>query len=188
MFNISLSQIIIFLIFTQCFCLYKIFYHRSMSQKKDIKLIQNYLDMKLLQEMLSDNLTITNDKEFYSHAISLITEYFDLDKIIIIDSLKEASDCISDHDDNNDDTYQKIIKYLTIHKQDFIDTLSANQLFLLEMNAKDYDLNLHISYLISDESSDGMVICVESASSALSKVETDTLAAVINLLKKRLLS
>ena len=184
MVNILLSPTVIFLIFTQCIFLYKVWCYRLMLKKKDIKLIQHYLDVKLLQDMLSDNLTITNDKAFCAHAISFITEYFNIDNVIIIDSLNETYG--SKFED--DAKYQEIIKYLKTHQQDFINTLSENELVSLEMNSKDCNLNLHISYFISDESSDGMIICVENTPSLLSKVEIATLTAIINLLKKRLLS
>lgn len=181
--NISLNLIIMVLVLLQGMSLYQLYYYRSRFKKKDLQLIQYYLDIKFLHNILADNFLISNDKDFCMNGIAFAKEYFNLDEIIMIDSIKELSAL----DGEKDSLKRSVIRYIAMHKEDFSDTLSESELLQLKTIIQNHDTNLYVSPFISDESSDGMIICVETSPSLLSEMEVATLTAFINLLKKRML-
>lgn len=150
-------------------------------QNKNIRLIQFYLDMKFIWKGLTDSLNITNTAEFCHKLIEDIKDYFSLDDIIIIDSLKMA------RDEKNTPLRRKVIEYIKNSSPRIEKLLKNNSFFTMQYTLDDNDYTLYVTSITPDIVNDGLIIAVESHPILLSKNELVSLENSINLLKTRLM-
>lgn len=150
-------------------------------QNKNIKLIQFYLDMKFMWKGLTDNLNITNTAEFCHKFMIDIKEYFSLDDIIIIDSLKMA------RNEKNTLLRRAVIDYIKGSAPRIEKLLQDNTLLSLKYVFEEKNYTLYVTSITPDVVNDGLVIAVESDPSLLSQNELVSLENCINLLKTRLM-
>jgi hypothetical protein len=68
-----------------------VFKYRNLLNKKNVQLIQFHLDTKFLYKNLVKSITISDTSRFCIELIASIKEYYNLEDIIIIDTIKMIS-------------------------------------------------------------------------------------------------
>lgn len=149
-------------------------------ENKNIRLIQFYLDMKFIWQGFTNSLNITNTIEFCYKFIEDIKDYFSLDDIIIVDSLKMA------RDEKNTPLRRAVIDYVRTSSPK-IEKLLRNSSFLtLQFTYDSSTCSLYVTSITPEIVNDGLIIAVERHPTLLSKNELISLENSINLLKTRL--
>ncbi|PCJ29449.1 MAG: hypothetical protein COA94_01610 [Rickettsiales bacterium] len=147
---------------------------------KNMQLIQFYLDTKFLCKGLIDSLKFPESLTFCNRFTSELKEYFNLEEIIVIDSVDmPANNANTVLKDRVIEFIEKNMDHIARGLHDFKFTT-----FILELDGKEYVL--HISRILSKGEGDGFIICIELAPSLLSKNEIATLETCINILRTRL--
>ncbi len=158
-----------------------VFKYKKLLDEKNVQLIQFYLDTKFLYKNLVDSISISDTSAFCSGLIKNIKEYYNLEDIIIIDSIKMISG------ENNTVLRNEIITYI----QENLAKINSNihEYKLTKFNCitiqKTYEI--YVSRIVSTDESDGLIVCVECSPTLLSQQERTSLENSINLLKTRLL-
>jgi hypothetical protein len=149
--------------------------------KKNLKLMQLYLELKFLYKNLNHSVEISSHENFCTELISSMKEYYNLEEIVIIDSIKMEFKS----------------KTITLLKKEIYNFLQNNLISIREdfknknIIAKNVKVNhkkyiLYIAELAPGISTDAFIICVENYPTLLSKNELLGLETNINLLKTRL--
>lgn len=152
-----------------------------MINKKNTKLIQYYLDMKFISKHLLNNLDVSDPSVFCKNLIKDIKGYYDLEDLIIIDSLQEAKD------ERNTVLRAKIIDHIKSNWKNIEKSLTKNVFITFDIHYQDVRHVLHISSIMPKQINDGLIICVERSPSLLSENEVLSLESIVNLLKTRLI-
>lgn len=84
--------LVIVIMLLQIAVFYKIAGYKKMIDQKNIQLIQFYLDTKFICKGLIDSLRISDPLEFCKGLIAEVKEYYNLEDIIIINSIKIFDD------------------------------------------------------------------------------------------------
>lgn len=179
--NKLIITLLISILFIQFYMIYKVYNYKKTIERKNIKLIQFYLDMKFIWKGILDNLNISDTAEFCRKLIIDIKEYYNLDDLIIVDSIAMVKD------EKNTPLRNAVINDIS-DKIDNIIIALENQNFIteyLEFNDKSYIL--YISPITPDVVNDGLIVCVERRPSLLSEHEKISLENSVNLLKTRLM-
>lgn len=159
---------------------YLLFKLKKSVNEKNVRLIQYYLDMKFINKSLLGNLNVSNPSVFCKKLIDDIKEYYNLEDIIIIDSIRMVND------ERNTALRAKVIDYIADNIQ-FIEQQLQDKEFLTVTIG--YNVNrcvLHISSIMPQQINDGLIICIENSPSLLSENEVASLENILNLLKTRL--
>ncbi len=160
---------------------YKILYYRKLLNKKNIQLIQFYLDTKFLCQNMAESLTISNPAFFCTQLLHKIKEYYNLEDIIIIDSIKMING------ENNTRLRSDVIEYIQKNADNIFQTLHEYELIKHNFSTNNKNYEMYISRIVSKDEGDGLIVCVENAPTLLTKQEKTSLENSINLLKNRLL-
>ena len=174
--------LVIVIMLLQIAVFYKIAGYKKMIDQKNIQLIQFYLDTKFICKGLIDSLRISDPLEFCKGLIAEVKEYYNLEDIIIIDSIKIFDD------ENNTAFRSDVIKFIQKNIKQISQDLNNHKLAKLNMNIAEKKYVLYLSKLITTKESNGLIACVEHAPSLLNKHERISLENCINLLKTRLVS
>jgi len=156
---------------------------KKRTEKKNIRLMQLYLELKFLYKNLADSATITSSAVFCQTLISSIKEYYNLEEVIIIDSVKMNLQT------NSMNVLKKMTcNFLQKHEKEISQKIKNKQYLTkyIEISKKKY--LLYIFELASNVGCDGFIVCVENYPTLLSKNELLGLENNINLLKTRLAS
>lgn len=172
--------LILFLVITLCLIL-KIIYYKKLLDEKNIQLIQFYLDTKFLCKNMAESLSISNPAFFCTKLLRKIKEYYNLEDIIIIDSIKMITG------ENNTRLRRDVIKYVQENSDSIFFNLHEYELIKYNFSAGNKNYEMYISRIVSRDEGDGLIICVENAPTLLTKQEKTSLENSINLLKNRLL-
>jgi hypothetical protein len=175
----SLEVILIILFLISCFYIfYKIVNCKKEIEEKNIKLIQFYLDSKFINKTLVDSLKYSNSINFSKDLIEQIRSYYNLDEIVIINSVARV---------NKTFTTKTNIQFTKEFIESMVCKLNGHSIQEFKMQIMENEYILYMSKLSSEDQNDGIVIGVESAPSILNKNEKLGLENLINLLKYRLL-
>lgn len=172
------SAVCCFIIFFLITVIYK--YKKQLS-KKDIQLIQFYLDTKFLYKNLVKSISVSHTSEFCTELIDNIKEYYNLEDIIIIDTIKMISG------ENNTALRSDIIKYIQANFNKITSNIHEHDLTLFNYRMGNKTYEIYVSRIVCEDEGDGLIICVEHSPTLLTKQEKTSLETSINLLKTRLL-
>lgn len=161
--------------------IYKIFYYRKILDEKNIQLIQFYLDTKFLGKNMEESLSISNPSFFCTNFLRKIKDYYNLEDVIIIDSINMIDG------ENNTRLRRDVIKYIQENADTILQTLHESKLTKYDFSNKNNNYEMYISRIVSKDEGDGLIVCVENAPTLLTKQERTSLENSINLLKNRLL-
>lgn len=159
----------------------KLFSYSKLVDEKNVQLIQFHLDSKFLYKNLVDSISISNTSQFCSKLIRNIKEYYNLEDIIVIDSIKMISG------ENNTYLRSEVIKYIQKNIAKVNAAISGHRLARFSCPTREGDVVMYIASITSHDEADGLIICVEQAPALLTKQEKSSLENSINLLKTRLL-
>jgi hypothetical protein len=163
------------------FLTYKTLKYKKSTDEKNVQLIQFYLDTKFMCKCLVDSLNISDPISFCTSLMLEIKEYYNLEDIIIIDSIKMISG------ESNTALRNEIVKYIQDNFQTITAELHDYMLVKFNFEAKHKSHVIYISRILSKDEGDGLIVCVERSPSLLTKQEKRSLENSINLLKNRLL-
>ncbi len=155
-------------------------YHKSL-EEKDVQLVQFYLDNKFLYESLVDGLNTPSPTVFCSWLIKKIKDYYNLEDLIIVDSISMP------YGENNTILRNEIFEFIKENSRRIYSAIDDHRLSRFVCKTKNRQYHIYISRIVSQEESDGLIVCVENAPSLLSRQEKLSLENIINLLKTRLL-
>lgn len=161
----------------------RIYKWKSKVDKKNLRLMQLYLELKFLYKNLTDSAVVTSSTVFCRNLILSIKEYYNLEEIVIIDSVKMS------FQSNNMNVLKKAV-YSLVQKNEVeikrrLDGKTSVTQYM-EIDGKKYIF--YIFDLIPDVGCDGFIVCVENYPTLLTKSELLGLENNINLLKTRMLS
>jgi hypothetical protein len=155
-------------------------YERQINEK-NMQIIQFYLDGKFLSKNLADSLRISDSSDFCASLINRIKEYYNLEDIIVIDSIKMLAG------ENNTLLRSEIVYYIQDNMATILNNLNDYDLSKFSTFSKGKRYEIYVSRIISKEQAgDGLIICVENAPTLLSKQERESLEISVNLLKNRI--
>lgn len=184
MFNISsVAAVVGLLVVALSWVIARVFKWKSKVDKKNVRLMQLYLELKFLYKNLTDSAVITNSTVFCQNLISSIKEYYNLEEIVIIDSVKMEFQCSSIN------VLKKAVYGLVQKNEVEIKRRLSSKASItqhIEIDGKKYIF--YIFDLIPDVECDGFIVCVENYPTLLTKSELLGLENNINLLKTRMLS
>lgn len=150
--------------------------------KKNLSLMQLYLELKFLCKNLADSVEVGSSENFCIELISSMKEYYNLEEIIIVDSIK------MEFKSNRLRVLKKeIYNFLQDHSVAIKNDLKTEDFIVKEVEINNKKYILYITELSSSIHSNGFIICVENFPALLSKHEVLGLEGNINLLKTRLL-
>ncbi len=173
--------LVIFVILFQMAVFYKIIGYKKMIDQKNIQLIQLYLDTKFICKGLIDSLRISDPSVFCKGLMGEIKDYYNLEDIIIIDSIKMVDG------ENNTVLRSEVIKFIQKNIKQISGDLNEHKLVKLSMSILEKKYVLYLSRLITTDEGNGLVACIEHAPSLLNTHERISLENCINLLKTRLI-
>ncbi len=163
------------------FLIHKIFYYKKLLDVKNVQLIQFYLDTKFLCKNMTESLSISNPDFFCTKLLKEIKEYYNLEDIIIIDSIKMLAG------ENNTLLRKDVISFIQKNSEYIFRNLHEYELIKHNFSTLNKNYAMYISRIVSKDEGDGLIICVENAPTLLTKQEKNSLENSINLLKNRLL-
>ena len=170
----------LFVILLQILLFYKVINYKKILDNKNIQLIQFHLDTKFICKGLIDSLCISDPVAFCNALIKKIKEYYNLEDIIIIDSLSMIDG------ENNTAIRSEILKFIQKNMQQISKNLHDHKLTKVNIDNSRMQYVLYLSRLMGKGEGDGLVICVENSPALLNKNEKTSLENCINLLKTRL--
>lgn len=180
--NIGELALILFMVALQITLCYKVIYYQKVLDSKNIQLVQFHLDNKFLCKSLIDGLSISDSVIFCNHLITQIKEYYNLEDIIIIDSISMING------ENNTATRSKVVHFILNNIQHITHNLHDHKLTKISLDNNTYvQYILYLSRLMEKDEGDGLIICVEKTPALLNHNEKTSLENCINLLKTRLL-
>jgi len=181
-YNMGGFSLTICIILLQVVLFYKVIRYKKVLNNKNVQLIQFHLDTKFLCKSLIESLNVSNSIVFCNTLIKTIKEYYNLDDIIIIDSLSMMNG------ENNTAARNEILKFIQCNIQEISKNLYAHRLTKLSMNnPNQIQYILYLSRLMEQDEGDGLIVCVEKTPALLNKNEKTSLENCINLLKTRLI-
>ncbi len=162
--------------------LYQMIQYKKTIDKKNMQLMQLYLDSKFIYKGLVDSLKSVSSTDFCSFFIAQIKDYYNLEEIIIIDSVKMMGK------ERTSIKKGSVIEFAKSDVEKMLRSVKGHDLKNFDTTIGGTDYVLYISRLaVADDDNDGVIICVESAPSLLSNNEKIGLKNCISLLKNRLL-
>jgi len=164
-----------------CLGVAKVFSYKKLLDEKNVQLIQFYLDGKFLYKNLVDSITISSTSEFCSRLLKCIKEYYNLEDIIVIDSIKMISG------ENKTVLRSEVINYVQKNITKINAAIDGPRLARFSCKTKDGTYVMYIASITPKDEGDGLIICIEQAPALLTKQEKNSLENSINLLKTRLL-
>lgn len=177
------NMLAIFIIFLFCICSYS-FYQFLQKEKTIMKknkyLFEFHLNSKFLNKLLIESLRVSSSADFCPFLIEQIKDYYNLQEIIIIDSVESISEY------HGDTIKSSAIQFV---KKDIVSLtrmLSGHHIKQFSININDRNYILYISKLTTIKQSDGVIICIEHAPCLLSTSDKIGLENSIILLKNRL--
>ncbi len=162
------------------FLFMKLSRYKKALDEKNVLLIQFYLDTKFLCNALIDSQKASNASEFCSNLIKKIKDYYNLEELIILDSIDQASD-------DNNYFRKEVINYISSNKEDLLLGFEEKNLLVKNYSFKKGSYKLYITRIVDSDDSHGFIVCIERSPSLLSKQEVETMENCINLLKTRLI-
>lgn len=178
----SFGVLAILIVSLQLRAFYKISQYKKKIDKKNKQLMQFYLDTKFISKGLVDSLVAPHSTNFCNSLIEQIKNYYNLEEIIIIDSVRMLAE-----KDPHTTTKNAVINFVKADIEPMLRMLSGHNIKKFNMKISDEEYVLYVSKLVATEENDGVIICVEMAPSLLNKNEKISLENSINLLKNRLL-
>lgn len=171
------------LTFSTIFLFLLILRYHVILNKKNLKLIQLYLDSRFIRKGIMDNLSTTDNSVFCKKLIIDIKLYYNLEQIFIIDSLQMKEKSVTSRIEI------EICNHISNRVRQINKTLKYNRIYIsnLYIVAEDGEYILYITPISMDKTSDGYIVCIEKAPSLLDEHEIMSLETAINLLKTRLL-
>lgn len=164
-----------------CLAVIKIFEYKKLLDEKNVQLIQFYLDGKFLYKNLVESISVASNSEFCIRLINNIKEYYNLEDVVIIDSIKMIDG------ENNTALRSEVIKCIQKNIVKINSATDWHRLGRFTCKSKIGDYVMYIASIASKDEGDGLIICVEQAPALLTKQEKISLENSINLLKTRLL-
>jgi hypothetical protein len=161
--------------------LYQVVRYRRTIDEKNVQLMQLYLDSKFIYKGLIDSLKSVNSTDFCSFFIQQIKDYYNLEDIVIIDSVKMMG--------NERKSIKKGsgVEFSRPDIEKMAQSVRGYDMYEFEANIGGKDYTLYFSKLATaSENNDGVIICIESRPSLLSKNEKIGLKNCVGLLKNRL--
>jgi hypothetical protein len=183
-FMFESSDYIIFVCFgglIACLLIAKIFSYKKLLDEKNIQIIQFYLDGKFLYKNLVSSVSSCSASEYCSQLMKSIKEYYNLEDVIVIDSIIMISG------ENNTFLRSEIIKYIQKNIAKISAAIDGHKLARFSCQIKDSSYVMYIASIASRDEGDGLIVCVEQSPSLLTKQEKNSLENSVNLLKTRLL-
>ena len=165
----------------QIYMFYMLWVYKKNVEDKNVRLIQFYLDMKFIWKCLVDNLNISNTVEFCYKLMGDIKDYYSLDDIIVIDSLKIAKD------EKKTPLRRGVIEFVNQNIPGISKLLRNESFFTLQFTFEDNDYTVYITSITPEIVNDGLAIAIETGPTLLSKNELISLENSINILKTRLM-
>lgn len=148
---------------------------------KNITIMKYYLDNRFIFQKLLDNLYISNSSIFCTKLINDLKEYYNLQDIIVIDSIKSVVDEYRITALNS-----AVVEFVRRNEHQIFINKANNNLLSTTASLLESRYVLYISKLADMDENDGLVICIEAFPSLLAKHEVDSLNNCISLLKTRL--
>jgi hypothetical protein len=179
--NTTELTLIIFVILLQILLFYKIISYKTILDNKNVQLIQFHLDTKFICKGLIDSLCISDSATFCNALIKKIKEYYNLEDIIVIDSLSMIDG------ENNTAIRSEVISFLKNNINKISKNLQDHKLTKVSINNTKMNYVLYLSRLMEKDEGDGLIVCVENTPTLLNKNEKTSLENCINLLKTRLI-
>lgn len=181
--NILIGIVAALVVLLQLRTLYQAFKYKRVIDEKNIQLMQLYLDSKFIYKGLIDSLKSLSSTDFCSFFIQQIKDYYNLEEIIVIDSVKMMGE------ERKSIRKGISIEFAKSDIESMLKSVTGHDLNEFEINISDIDYVVYLSRLSgsSDEENDGVIICVETAPSLLSKNEKIGLKNCVSLLKNRLM-
>ncbi|MGC0371377.1 MAG: hypothetical protein DGJ47_000063 [Rickettsiaceae bacterium] len=158
----------------------KMYQLHNIIDQKNIELIKYHLDTKFICKNLLESLSTSDPNIFCSEFIKKIQDYYYLEDLIIIDSLK------MNHSENKTVLRRDVVSYIRNNTDTISYQLSSKNLVNFQFHMDDKCYNIHISRISAIEGCEGLVVCVEKSPSLLAAQERNSLENSINLLKNRL--
>lgn len=171
----------LFLILLIILLLYKVIRYKKALDSKNVQLIQFHLDTKFLCKGLIDSLSISDSSIYCNLLIKRIKEYYNLEDIIIIDSLSMMAG------ENNTATRSVIVDFIQKNIKQITKNLHDHRLTKISIDNSQMQYVLYLSRLMEKDEGDGLIVCVEKTPALLNKNEKISLENCINLLKTRLI-
>jgi vacuolar-type H+-ATPase subunit C/Vma6 len=180
--NLLIVIVASLLVLLQLRTLYQTFKYKRVIDEKNIQLMQLYLDSKFIYKGLTDSLKSLSSTDFCSFFIQQIKDYYNLEEIIVIDSVKMMGE-------ERESIRKGIsIEFAKTDIESMLKSVTGHDLKEFEINISGIDYVVYLSRLgASDEDNDGVIICVETGPSLLSKNEKIGLKNCVSLLKNRLM-
>lgn len=170
-----------FVILLVILLLYKVISYKKALDSKNVQLIQFHLDTKFLCKGLIDSISISDSATFCNLLIKRIKEYYNLEDIIIIDSLSMMDG------ENNTATRSEIVDFIQKNIKEITKNLHDHRLTKISIDNSQMQYVLYLSRLMEKDEGDGLIVCVEKTPALLNKNEKISLENCINLLKTRLI-
>lgn len=171
----------LFVILLQILLFYKVISYKKVLDNKNVQLIQFHLDTKFLCKGLIDSLSISDSVTFCNALIKKIKEYYNLEDIIIIDSLSMMDG------ENNTAARSEIVNFIQNNIKQITKNLHDHKLTKVSIDNSQMQYVLYLSRLMGKDEGDGLIVCVENTPALLNKNEKTSLENCINLLKTRLI-
>jgi len=170
----------LFVILFQILLFYKVINYKKILDKKNIQLIQFHLDTKFICKGLIDSLCISDSAAFCNALTKKIKEYYNLEDIIIIDSMSMIDG------ENNTALRSEVLNFIQKNIKQITRNLHDHKLTKVSINNAQMQYVLYLSRLMAKDEGDGLIVCVENSPALLNKNEKTSLENCINLLKTRL--
>lgn len=172
---VILSMVVLYLLFKI------VFDWKKGLDKKNLNLMQLYLELKFLYKNLILSTQTSSSENFCIELILAIKEYYNLEEVIVVDSI---------HMEFKTKTISLLKKEIYNFVQCNLHTLKekfkTKDVVVLNTKINNKKYILYIAELAQGIDCDGFIICVENFPSLLSKNELLGLEFNINLLKTRL--
>lgn len=152
-------------------------------EKKNTKLIQLYLELKFLYKNLATSAAVNCSTDFCKHLVLSIKEFYNLEEIVIIDSIK------IDFKSNNINFLKKEVYNYAQKSSKEIKRRIKNKKYLVQYaEIKSTRYILYIFDLAHNIDCEGFIICIENYPTLLNENELIGLESNVNLLKTRMVS
>ena len=182
---VSLGFMLILIIFSLfIFSLYNLRKKEKTLVEKNKQLVESYLNLSFTSKMLIHSLKTSSLSSFCNFLIKEVKEHYNLQELLVIDSIKYFSE--NDPEDNSDSIKASVIKFIKKDTDDLLKKFSDHGVQQFSIDVNNISHTLYISKLLLAQQSDGLIVCVETKPSLLSKIDRTGLENAINLLKNRL--
>lgn len=175
------TAITILLVTTNIAQIIVLFNVENLLKKRNLKLMQFYLDIRFISKLIHDNLYAGSSSEFCQRIISDIMEYYDLKDLIILDYVNEPisqSDLL---------LRREILEFINQNNDTIKEHLEEEEFMKIRFHSiTSKNLLLYISALKNKDSQAGVIICVGNNSTLLGDAEIYTLKSCLDLLRTRL--